>query len=357
MPWRIVQERAVHRAGSRPLVGRGEEMGQFETLAQACLQRRKGRVIFVRGDPGMGKSRLVAEFMDSAREQGLDCHSTALLDFGARTGHDAMRRLAQSLLGLAMDADEASRFDAIAAFAQAGGSGPSTDLRAAASGIRPGSGAAAHAPFLYDMLDVAAPEEARALLSAIDSGARQKATLDALCELARSGGSVGHAGEGGAAVPLLLLIEDIHWADAWTLKQLGALAALTAKLPMMLVMCTRFAGDPSIGEWRSALHGLPVVSIDLGPLAADDALRLAAGAASMSEALLRSCVERAEGNPLFLEQLLLNAGDESAGSLPGSIQALIQARMDRLSPSDKNAQRAMSQGWTLGQVPQALAHH
>lgn len=311
VPWRIVQERAVHRTGSRPLVGRAEEVQQFNTLAQACLQRGKGRVIFVRGDPGMGKSRLVAEFMDSAREQGLDCHATAILDFGARTGHDAMRRLVQSLLGLALDADEASRAEAIALFAA---SDPSR-----------------HAPYLYDMLDVAAPAPVRALLSAIDVATRQKSSLDALCDL---------LSPDAGATPMLLLIEDIHWADAWTLKQLAALAAQAAKQALILMMTTRFAGDPSIGQWRSTLHGLPVSSIDLGPLASEDALRLAAGAASISEALLRSCVERAEGNPLFLEQLLLNAGDESAGLLPGSIQALIQARMDRLSAHDKSALQA-----------------
>ena len=312
VPWRILAERAVHRAGSRPLVGRTEEMQQFEALLQACVLRGRGRVVFVRGDPGMGKSRLAAEFLEMAREQGLVCHASAILDFGARTGHDAMRRLAQGVLGLAFDADEASRSEAIAAFEASPGGAP-------------------HAPFLYDMLDVAAPAPVRALLSAIDVAVRQKSTLDALCELVRPD---------GASVAMLLLVEDIHWADAWTLKQLGALAALCAKQPLLLLMCTRFAGDPSIGEWRSALHGLPVGSIDLGPLAGDDALRLAAGAASMSEALLRSCVERAEGNPLFLEQLLLNAGDESAGSLPGSIQALIQARMDRLAPADKHALQA-----------------
>lgn len=314
VPWRIVKERAVHRAGSRPLVGRAEEMQQFATLLQACRQRQRGRVVFVRGDPGMGKSRLVAEFLHLAREQGMECHNTAIADFGARTGRDAIRRLAQSLLGLPLDADVASRCEAISAFASSPGGEP-------------------HAPFLYDMLDAAAPARVLALLSAIDVPTRDRASLDALCALVQPDQT---------DQPMLLLIEDIHWAGAFTLKQLGALAALTTKQPLILVLTTRFAGDPSIGPWRSTLHGLPVSSIDLGPLAAQDALQLAAGAASISEALLRSCVERAEGNPLFLEQLLLNAGDEGAGNLPGSIQALIQARMDRLSLADKNALQAAS---------------
>ncbi len=61
-----------------------------------------------------------------------------------------------------------------------------------------------------------------------------------------------------------------------------------------MIMSTGFAGNPSVGELRTALHGLLVTSIDLGPLASDDTMRLAAGATSISEAMLRSCVERAD---------------------------------------------------------------
>ena len=313
IPYRILGERTVPRVGSRPLVGRDEEMQQFETLMEACQSRQRGRTIFVRGDPGLGKSRLVAEFRHVAMERGLSCHAVSVLDFGARTGHDAMRDLVQSLLGLPADADEAGRAEAIREFANTHPDGP------------------AFARYLYDLLDVATPAEVRSLLSATEPAVRQKGTLDTLRRL-------GQPGPGGPAV--LILVEDIHWADVWTLEQLGALAALTQQQPLLMMMSTRFAGDPTVGDWRTALHGLPVTSIDLGPLSPGDALRLAAGAASISDSLLRGCVERAEGNPLFLEQLLLSAGDESAGNLPGSIQSLIQSRMDRLLPGDKVALQA-----------------
>lgn len=328
VPYRILAERPVPAHGSRPLVGRNDEMQQFMGLAEMCLNRRRGRTIFVRGDPGLGKSRLVAEFLYLAREQGLVCHTTAILDFGARTGRDAMRGLAQSLLGLPSDADQASRLEALAQLA-----------------VR-SEGDAAHAVLLYDLLDVMPPADALSLLSAMDLAGRQKAALEALCHLARPDPD---------GAPMLLLVEDIHWADAWTLQQVAALAALSLHQPVLVMLTTRFAGDPSVGEWRSALHGLPVTSIDLGPLSSDDALRLAAGAASVSDALLRSCVARAEGNPLFLEQLLLNAGDESASALPGSIQALIQSRMDRLEPLDKRALQAAA---VWGQrAPQEAVRH
>lgn len=328
LPYRILSERVVPQGGSRPLIGRVDEVQQFAGLVQACVRRRRGRIVLVRGDPGLGKSRLVAEFADTAREQGLACSATTIQDFGARTGHDAIRVLVQDWMGLAPDADEASRAAAIALQFGAGTDG------------------AQHQPFLYELLDVAPPTEVRALLSAIDAAVRQRSTLDALSHLLRSELEQG---------PTVLLIEDIHWADAWTLQQLACLLALTADQPLLAILTTRFAGDPTVGEWRTVLHGLPLTSMDLQPLEPDDALRLAAGAASISDALLRSCVERAEGNPLFLEQLLLNAGDESASNLPGSIQALIQARMDRLESVDKNALQAAA---VWGQrVPLSVVRH
>ena len=155
------------------------------------------------------------------------------------------------------------------------------------------------------------------------------------------------AGDRGAAsAPLLLLVEDIHWADAWTLERLAALAPARRRQPLLLVMTTRFAGDPTAGAWRTVLHGAPPIGIDLAPSEADDAARLAAQASSMPAAVVASCVERAEGNPLFLLQLLLNAGEAAQSSLPGSIQALVHARMDRLASDDKAALQAAA---VLGQ--------
>jgi len=327
-PYRIRTEGAAPGSSQRPLVGRAEELQQFVSLGEACRKRAKGRVVLVRGDPGLGKSRLATEFLRVAGEQGFACHSACVLDFGPRTGRDVIRDLVQSLLGLPANSDESARREEVAR--------RKTELRIAEE----------QALFLYDLADVAPPPELRALLVAMSSVAREKAALQSLCGLVR---------DIGKSAPLVLLVEDIHWADAWALERLAALAALAATQPLLLVMTTRFAGDPTVGSWRTALHGAPITSIDLGPLTADEALRLAANVASMSDALLRGCVERAEGNPLFLEQLMLNAGQTLQAELPGSIQALVHARMDRLAPGDKSAIQAaavLGQRYTL----EALRH-
>ena len=93
--------------------------------------------------------------------------------------------------------------------------------------------------FLYDLLDVAPPPALRALAAAMSTAAREQGSLHAVCELATAA---------GASAPLLLVVEDIHWADAWTLERLAALAVLAARQPLLLVMTTRFAGDPTAGR-------------------------------------------------------------------------------------------------------------
>ena len=326
--YRVRGARRTPAAEALALVGRDEELRDFRALAEACAQRRRSRVVIVRGDPGVGKSRLVAEFVAGAREQGFSCHGAPVLDFGAETGRDAVRSLARSLLGVDSGADEGSRRQAIES----------------ANAARPL--AAEQLLFLHDLLDVAPPAELRALAAAMSTAAREQGSLHALCEIVAAAAT---------AAPLLLVVEDIHWADAWTLERLAALAVLAAKHPLLLVMTTRFAGDPSAGAWRTALHGAPLTGIDLGPLTVEDSHRLASLSSTMPAALVASCVDRAEGNPLFLLQLLLDAGAAAQTSLPGSIQALVHTRMDRLASDDKAALQAAS---VLGQrfTIEALRH-
>ena len=313
--YRIRGPRRAPAREATALVGRDEELRDFRALAEACVQRRRSRVVIVRGDPGVGKSRLVAEFVASARALGFSCHGAPVLDFGAETGRDAVRSLARSMLGVDGTADEARRRMAI-------------ERASAAEPM-----AAERLLFLHDLLDVAPPADLRALAAAMRTTAREQGSLHALCDIVAAV---------GATAPLLLVVEDIHWADAWTLERLAALAVLAAKQPLLLVMTTRFAGDPSAGAWRTTLHGAPLIGVDLGPLNGEDSHRLAALSSTMPAALVASCIERAEGNPLFLLQLLLDAGAAAQTSLPGSIQALVHTRMDRLAADDKAALQAAS---------------
>ena len=325
---RIVAARSAPAAGATPVIGRDEELREFRAVAEACAARGRARVVVVRGDPGVGKSRLVAEFAAIAASHGFACHSAAVLDFGSETGRDAVRSVARSLLGIAAPADDDARRSAL-------------DRYAATR-----SPAAEEHLFLHDLLDIPASAELRALAAAMSTMARERGSLDALCALAT---------DAATTAPLFVAVEDIHWADPWTLERLAALAALAAKIPLLLVMTTRFAGDPTATAWRTSLHGAPLLGVDLAPLTPGDARRLAELASKVASDLVGSCVERAEGNPLFLLQLLLDVGEATRTSLPGSIQALVHSRMDRLAAADKAALQAAA---VLGQRFQidALRH-
>ena len=89
------------------------------------------------------------------------------------------------------------------------------------------------------------------------------------------------------------------------------------------------------------MQGAPLLTIDLGPLGPKEALALAGGMLSTSRGFAEKCVERAGGNPLFLEQLMRDA-DENAERLPASLHSLVLARMDRLPDRDRAALRAAS---------------
>jgi hypothetical protein len=71
------------------------------------------------------------------------------------------------------------------------------------------------------------------------------------------------------------------------------------------------------------------MTLDLGPLRREDAIKLAGTFLDMSKQLALNCVQRAEGNPLFLEQLLRNVREHGDGDVPASIQSLVLARIDR----------------------------
>ncbi|HSH07418.1 MAG TPA: AAA family ATPase [Burkholderiales bacterium] len=318
VPYRIRGMRSRAEAG-RPFVGRTEELQQFDALLRTCRELGRGRVIIVRGDPGIGKTRLLGEFHAHAAASGFACHSALVLDFGAETGRDAVRSLARGLLGLGSDADEPARRSAA--------------QRACADGVT----AAENEMFVCVLLDIEPPPAQRPIYAALSREARMRGLRDTLCDLVRQAGARG---------PLMLLIEDVHWADSLTLDRIAAVAALTQSQPLLLVASTRFDNDPTAGPWRTALHGLPTTGVNLVPLSGDEAERLAHSFAGMADALMRECVQRAAGNPLFLEQLLLNADEAGQASLPGSIQSLVHARLDRLEAPHKLAVQAAA---VLGQ--------
>jgi len=316
------------KAARRPFIGRRGEIHQFRAALEACRETGRGQAIYVRGEAGIGKTRLVEEFQRLASEASFVCHTGLVLDFGAGAGRDAIRALVRGILGL----DAASP--------------PGAAEAAGAEAIAAGLVAADDAVFLNDLLDVAQPVELRGLYDAMDNAARNRGKRETVTRL------VVHASR---AQPMLLVVEDVHWADRLILEHLARLTQAVADCSALLVITSRVEGDPLDSGWRGRTGGAPLTTIDLGPLRPEEARALVEAFVTADAGLVERCIERSAGNPLFLEQLLRHAEEDAETGVPGSIRSLVQARLDQLETADKTALQAAS---VLGQRfgPGVLAH-
>ncbi|HKU86478.1 MAG TPA: adenylate/guanylate cyclase domain-containing protein [Casimicrobiaceae bacterium] len=295
----------VDARAAQPLVGRDAERKRFADLLARASSECKGALVVLRADPGMGKTRLAEALLADARAASAQCHAATVLDFGAASGHDAIHALACSLLDVPPAAATAGRRAAL-------------DRAIASSRVRSDD-----EPWLADLLLI--PQRAESLYEAMDDEAHRSGKLRALAQLAET-----------AAIdrPVVLLVEDVHWASEWVLVCLHALAGATERAPVVLALTTRRDGDPVGERWPES----DVILFDLPPLARNDALALARSHLAAAPDIAERCVTRAQGNPLFLMQLLRSDTDEEA--VPPTIQTAVLARLDRLPQQDKSALQA-----------------
>jgi class 3 adenylate cyclase/tetratricopeptide (TPR) repeat protein len=302
----------------RRLVGRHGELGQFSAIVASCRKVGSGLALYVRGEAGIGKTRLVEEFQRIASRQNFACHAGLVLDFGVGKGQDAIRAIVRSCLECSVQGE--------------------TDARAAAERVLSGKLLDPdQLVYLNDLLDLPQPTELRTLYDAMDNPARNRGKQKTVAELLR---------RLSVRQPQMITIEDLHWADAVSLAHAAELTMLAALCPLVLVMTSRMEGDQLDAIWRSRTRAAPLTTIDLGPLREQDALALASEYNAVSKAFALACVKRSEGHPLFLDQLLRSGGDGDLEGIPGSIQSLVQARTDALETTDKQALQAAS---VLGQ--------
>ena len=317
--WKLIALTTLARSGS-PLFGRDAERRRFAGLLERARDERNGTVALICTDPGIGKSRLAEALVEDAMAANAACHSATVLDFGAGQGRDAVHALVCSLLGVPA------------------GESASTRRKALDDAIAQARVDADDEPHVTDLLLI--PQRPGSLYEAMDNAARSSGKLRALVHIVE---------RAAIAHPCVLLVEDIHWASAAVLDSLRAISASVRRSAILLTMTTRRDGDPVTNRWPRE----DIVRFDLSPLARADALALARAEVAASPDLAERCVERAQGNPLFLMQLLKSDSDEAA--VPATIQSVVLARLDRLSPPDKAALQAAA---VIGQrFPLALLRH
>ena len=143
--------------------------------------------------------------------------------------------------------------------------------------------------------------------------------------------------------PLVLIFEDVHWAEAPLLDLVEHLLEHIGAAPLMLLCVARDDLLERRPQWRVET---PMSStLELEPLSAPDTRALVRSllpAAEAGDQLDERLAERAEGNPLFAEQLVALLREDGDVSLPPTIQALLAARLDRLPPAERAAIGAAS---------------
>ena len=207
-----------------------------------------GQAIYVRGEAGIGKTRLVEEFQRRAEAAGFACHTGLVLDFGSGTGWDAIHAVVRSLLGLGGASDPAAR-------------GAATE-QALTDGLV-GVDQRVH---LNDLLDLPQPTELRGLYDAMDNPTRNRGNRATVAALVRVQ---------SWRRPIVLVVEDLHWADRLILDHLATLTETVAACPALLIMTARLEGDPLDRGWRLDTGASPLLTIDLGPLRPQEAACLA----------------------------------------------------------------------------------
>jgi AAA ATPase domain len=297
--------------GARPLtpfVGRQRDMS---TLGDILSHARAGhgQVVGIAGEPGMGKSRLLLEFRNSLGAPAVACVEGRCVSYGSSTPYLPLVDLIRANSGIEPGDDSAT---IVAHVRSALGR----------AGLEPDK----HLPFVARLLAVAdATSPPYPPLTPEEIKAHTFQTLRAWTfKISQQR-------------PLVVVIEDLHWIDATSEEYLTSLVESLAGSPILLLCSWRPGYQPS---WAEHSYVTQLSLQRLGPGDSLAILESVRGAQPMSAGIATRMLERAEGNPFFLEELArASAGREDAdtdGTLPATIEDVLLARIGALPASTRH---------------------
>jgi class 3 adenylate cyclase/tetratricopeptide (TPR) repeat protein len=297
------------RRADQRFVGRAAELDLAERALDQCLAQGAGQVLHLTGEAGIGKTSLLDQIGRRAVGCSFSVHRMLVLDFGLGGEETVVRSLLAQLTGLSTGAT-ASAIDAVSRGLRQTGvlSERAAYLFSHAMGVRPEGAARLYVETLND----------RELAEAVNAMVAGLVMAEA------------------ARTPRLIAVEDLHWADEETLGLVTHLAGVTTKASVLMVLTSREGSQHLDGGWQESMPDVRYTTLALPPLSPLEATELATLLHAPKTDLVRNCLEKAEGNPLFLAQLLHHANDAEADAVPGTIQSLVQSKIDRLSPDDRN---------------------
>ncbi len=337
-------------AGLRsPLVGRAVELAKLRTAVQS-LASGKGSAIAIIGEPGLGKSRLIAELrrvteMDLPGIRWAEGHTQSYTE---GMSYWVVRSVLDSLLGTSMEMPTPEVGEAL--------------WRNVSALV--GAQAEEVYPYLARLREVSLDARMEERVKYVLPEAMQSRMQRAFGNLVRAISQ---------KQPVVLAWEDLHWADPSSLSLLETLLPLTDEAAVLLLLVFR-PNEGLVEKWhqraRASRGEDKYQIIELTPLTRADSTRLVENLLkieNMPETTRQVILSKAEGNPFFLEELLsslLDAGYVLLDSnravitsaienldVPDTLQGVIAARIDRLPPEDK---RTLQTASVLGRVFQQM---
>jgi class 3 adenylate cyclase len=328
-----------------PMVGRSAELGALLHLCEA-VGAGLGRGALIVGELGMGKTRLIAEWK-AAVEGGRRSPGSRLPQWaegrcpshGRGLAYRLLINLLHSLIGVPEWAEEAEAREALLRL--------TTDLF--------GEGALDVYPYLGHLLLLELDDTAQERIRLLDPQSIQTQYLVALRRLLEAMAS---------RHPLILVLEDLHWADPSSIELFVKLLPMVSSVPMLLCMTSRPDRDASgwklVTAAREELRG-SLTEIALHALSEADSRKLVANLLAIEdlrEAMRSLILKKAEGNPFFVEEVIRMLIDRGAivrrnggwvagaeieqVDIPDNLQGLLTARIDRLPDEAKDILRVAS---------------
>jgi class 3 adenylate cyclase/tetratricopeptide (TPR) repeat protein len=319
LTWRLrsileTRDRVPRVAAS--FVGRDHELDLLQNTLSRVVRDERAHLFTIYGEPGVGKSRLAREFVEGV--EGATILVGRSLPYGEGVTYWPLAEMVKLAAGIADD-DPAQ--DAVEKLRACCGDDAVADLLALAVGV----------------------------LEGIETERSQQEIAWAAREW---------AAELADAQPLILVFEDVHWAEEPLLELIEHLAERVKDAPLMIVCLTR----PELLDIRPGWGGgsLRATAIELEPLAPEESEELLDALLADRELATverRTLLEKTEGNPLFVEETtrMLLEGGTAAQRIPDTLQAIIAARIDRLP---KDAKRLLQRASMIGRIfwEGAVAH-